>query len=119
MHIPIYGWVSGATILCVGVIAGLARATDPDTQRLNNKSVHAVKSYMDSAVRLKRQAMQDADLLQRLTDICFALAYINAARIIAPDSTLENKCGVKVDELHVTLRAMQRECLDELEQKTS
>ena len=117
MHIPIYGWVSGATVLCVGIIAGLARATDPDTQRLNSKSIHAIKSYMESAVRLKTQAVQDADLLQRLTDICFSLAYINAARVIASDGVIESKCGVKVDELHVILRAMQRECLDELEHK--
>lgn len=116
MQIPIYGWVSGATILCVAVIAGLARATDPDAHRIDIKSVRAIKSYIENAVRLKKQALQDADLLQRLTDICFALAYINAARIIAPDSTLEEKCGVKVDELHVTLRALQRDCLDELEQ---
>ena len=117
MHVPIYGWVSGATILGVAVIAGLARATDPDTQRLNGKPLYAIKSYMDSTIRLKKQALQDANLLQRLTDICFALAYINAARVIASDSVIENKCGVKVDELHITLRALQRECLEELENK--
>ena len=117
MHIPIYGWVSAATVLCVAIIAGLARATDPDTRRLNAKTIHAMKNYMDSAVRLKKQALQDADLLQRLTDICFSLAYINAARVIASDGVIENKCGVKVDELHVVLRAMQRDCLDEIENK--
>ena len=115
MVVPIYGWVSMGTIFSVLVIAGLARATDPDPQRLNSKSLHAVRSYIDSALRFKKQATQDADLLQRLTDICFAIAYINAARVIASDALLEQKCGIKVDELHVTLRALQRECLNELE----
>ena len=115
MNVPIYGWVSLGTVLSVVVIAGLARATDPDPQRLNGKSLFAVRSYIDSALRFKRQAVQDADLIQRLTDICFAIAYINAARIIASDALLEQKCGIKVDELHVTLRALQRECLSELE----
>ena len=113
--IPIYGWVSIGTVLSVVIIAGLARATDPDPQRLNAKSVSAVRSYIDSALRFKKQAIQDADLIQRLTDICFAIAYINAARVIASDALLEQKCGIKVDELHATLRALQRECLSELE----
>ena len=115
MNIPIYGWVSLGTLFSVVVIAGLAKATDPDPQRLTGKALFAVRSYIDSALRFKKQAVQDADLTQRLTDICFAIAYINAARVIASDALLEQKCGTKVDELHVTLRALQRECLNELD----
>lgn len=117
MYVPLYVWVSIATVLIVAAVAGIAKAADPHPTKLNGKALYAVQQYIDSAIKLQKQAEQDADLQQRMTDICFAMAYVNAGRILATDVTIEDKCGVKVDELHATLRAQQQQCLSELENK--
>lgn len=117
MNIPLFAWTSGATIVAVLLIAGLTRAADPHPSSLNSKALFAMRNYIESALNFTKKAEQDADLTQRLTDICFGLAYVNAARMLASDVTIEDKCGVKVDELFGTLRAQQQQCLTEMDQK--
>lgn len=115
MQIAPYIWVSGATILLVAFVSAVSKATDPHPTKLNGKGLSAVKHYMDSAVTLSKKADQDADLSHRLIDICFGMAYVNSARILATDVVIEGKCGIKVDELYATLRAQQQQCLAEME----
>ena len=115
MHIPICFWVAFSVVLGVTLISGLARAADPDSQRLNGKALVALREYVQTAVRMNDQANQDLDLSQKLTDISFGLAYVNSARFIASDAVIESRCGVKIGELHATLRAMQQECLHAIE----
>lgn len=115
--VPSVVWVSLGTIAVTALVAGLARAAEPNASKLNGKALVAVQQYVENAVKLSKQAEQDADLTQRLTDICFGIAYINAARAMASDAVLEQKTGVKVDEIHSTLRALQQQTLLEIENK--
>ena len=108
-------WVSVATVALVAVVAGIARATDPNPIKLSSKERFGIQQLIDNARTMSKQAEQDADLTQRLTDICFGLAYVNSARLLATDLVIEDVCGVKVDELYSTLRALQQQCLTEME----
>lgn len=115
--VPTVLWVSLGTIAVTALVAGLARAAEPQASKLNGKALVAVQQYVENAVKMSKQAEQDADLTQRLTDVCFGIAYVNAARAMASDAVLEQKCGVKIDEVHSTLRAMQQQTLLEMENK--
>lgn len=115
MQFPVCYWVAASVVLGVITISGLARAAEPSSTRLNAKTLSALREYVQTALRMLDQAKQDLDLLQKLTDISFGLAYINSARFIASDAVIEARCGVKIGELHATLRAMQQECLHAIE----
>jgi hypothetical protein len=113
--IPPYVWVSLGTVVAVGMVAAVAKAVEPGHQRLNGHSLVVVRRLIENAIRMTKQAAQDASTTQRLTDICFGLGYVNTARMIATDASIEDKCGIKIDEVSATLRALQQECLLEME----
>jgi hypothetical protein len=104
--VPTAVWVSVAVVVMVALVAGLSRATQPSSHNLTGKPLTAARELLSSAKQLAKQATQDVDLRQRHRDVDTGLAFIAAARFLAPDSVLETKCGVKVDELFATLRAV-------------
>ncbi len=104
--VPVAIWVAITVVLMVALVAGLARATTPSKTALNGRALTAAKELLGSAKQLSKQAIQDVDPRQRSRDIDTGLAFIAAARFLAPDTILESKCGVKVDELFATLRAL-------------
>jgi hypothetical protein len=104
-RVPPAVWVALAVVLTVGVVAGLARASAPAATRLTGKAAVAAKELVTSAATLSTQAAQDVEPRQRLKDVTTGLAYVAAARFLAPDDVLQAKTGVKVGELWATLRA--------------
>ena len=101
-------WVTVVTIVLLALVAGLARAAAPSKHSLGGKSLTTAKELLESAKQLARQAAQDVEPRQRTRDVDTGLAYVAAARFLAPDAVLESKCGVKVDELAATLRALDK-----------
>ncbi len=104
--VPAAAWAGIAVIVLVLLVAGLARAATPSANTLSGKAFLAAQELLTSAKRLAKQATQDVDSRQRARDIDTGLAFICAARFLASDAVLERRCGVKVDELFATLRAL-------------
>ena len=104
--VPSAVWATLGIVVMVAVVAGLARAASPPSTQLTGKSLASARELLQSAKQLAKQAAQDVDARQRHRDIDTGLAYIAAARFLAPDSVLEQRCAVKVDELYATFKAL-------------
>lgn len=107
-RVPVPVWVGVCVVVGVALVAGLARAAKPSVPKLTGQALTAARALLTSAAQLSKQADQDQDDTQRAKDVYTGLAYVSAARFLAPDSVLEQRCGVKVDELAATLRAQDR-----------
>jgi hypothetical protein len=75
---------------------------------LTGKAAVVARELVQSAAALSKQADQDASTRQRMRDLDTALAYLAAARSIAPDNVLTARSGIKVEELLATLRAQDQ-----------
>lgn len=106
--VPAAVWVAVAVICAVGLAAGLSRAAAPASYQLHGKAGSAAKELVSSAAHLSKQALQDTEPRQRAKDVLTGLAYIAAARFLAPDAVLQARSGIKVDELAATLRAQEQ-----------
>ncbi len=104
--VPPAVWIATAVTATTLVIAGLARAAAPASQRLTGKAAVAARELIHTAVTLSSQAAQSsASPHQRSRDAAMGLAYVAAARFLASDDVLQARTGVKVPELWATLRA--------------
>lgn len=108
-----YVWVATATVVLVAVVAGLARLAKSGTEAGMGKRAHAsALQFIDSAVRSARRAEQDTQPIQQLSDSQFGLAYINCGRLLAgSDAVLEDITSTHINELHIALKAQQRDAL--------
>jgi len=109
-----YVWVGTATVVVVVVVALLARLAHGGTEAGGvGKRAHAsAVQYIDSAVRSACRAEQDTQPLQQLSDAQFGLAYVNCGRLLAgSDATLEDITSTRISELHIALKAQQRDAL--------
>ena len=108
-----YVWISLATVIVVSIVAGLARAAgNSSSSQLTGRAANAATQIIDSAVRSCYKAEQDALPTQQLTDAQFGLAYVNCGRLLAgSDAALEEVTSTRIDELHLNLKAQQRDAL--------
>jgi len=108
-------WVCIATVVTVALVAGLAKAASPSTSKLNGASAAGAKQLLESAKRFSMRAEQNKSPLEKLSNAHFGLAYISAARVLSTsDKELEDASGVRVNELHATLRLQQKTASDAL-----
>ena len=105
--VPVAVWIGLAVVATVAVVAGFGRGASHRRPTLTGRSLTAARSLLASATQLSAQADQDLDMRQRTKDVHSALAYINAARFLAPDDVLQARCGVKVEELFAAVRAQE------------
>lgn len=105
--VPVSVWIGMAVVVLMAVVAGLGRGAANRRPALTGRSLTAARSLLASAAQLSAQADQDLDPRQRSKDVHTSLAYINAARFLAPDDVLQARCGVKVEELFATVRAQE------------
>jgi len=109
-----YVWVAMATVVLVVVASFLARLAHGGTEAGGvGKRAHATAiQFIDSAVRSACRAEQDTQPIQQLSDSQFGLAYINCGRLLAgSDATLEDLTSTRISELHIALKAQQRDAL--------
>jgi hypothetical protein len=112
-----YVWISLAAIVIVATIAGLARAAADggDAGRVTTRTVNTACQLVESAVRSASKAQQDTQAIQQLTDAQFGLAYVNCGRLlIGSDSVLDDVTSTRVGELHIALKALQRDALKKI-----
>lgn len=105
--VPVAVWIGVAVVALVAVVAGLSRGSTNRRPTLKGQALTAARSLLQSAAQMATQAQQDLDPTQRAKDVHFALAYINAARNLAPDDVLQARCGVNVTELFAVVRAQE------------
>ena len=105
MKIPLYVWTSVGLVVLMGVIAGISRGTaGPSRPSSGNKA----KQLLMSAKQKCNAAVQDTDMLTKLTDAHYGLAYLAAARLLSlSDNELEALTQINVGDLDATLQAEQ------------
>jgi hypothetical protein len=107
--VPPFMWVGAGVVALVGIVAGLARAAE-STAALDASSQQAVRTCMRNARKCCAAASNtQLSSAQRLAEAEAGLAYVTAARALAPsDTQLGQLCGFRPQEVREMLMFHRR-----------
>ena len=107
LKVPIYIWTSIGLVVLMAVIAGASKAAGGPSRTSPERSA---KQLLITAKQKCNAAMQDTDMLMKLTDAHYGLAYLAAARVLSlSDTDLEALTQINVGDLNATLQAEQQQ----------
>ncbi len=107
MKVPLYIWTSVGLVALVGIVAGIGRAAKGSTSTSPEKGA---KQLLTSAKSKANAAVQDMDMVLKLSDAQYGLAYLAAARVlVTSDAALEALTQINVGDLSATLQAEQQQ----------
>lgn len=110
--IPLTIKVTGGIIIAVIIVTlcfVLARNGGPHTQMKN-----PLKQLVQQAIRWKETAAQDGNPVTAFTHTNFAIAYLNASRLISSDKDIEQETSVHVQEMLAKLDEQQAQIIQQL-----
>lgn len=73
-----------------------------------------IKQLMQQAIRWKETAAQDGNPVTAFTHTNFAIAYLNAARLVSNDKDIEKETSVHVQEMLAKLDEQQARIIQQL-----
>ena len=95
-----------ATIAAFAVLTKLANLKPGE--RYSSEVLRRAKQLTQQALEWHAQSQQDTDALFGMRHADYALAYMNAARAILPDATLQRLTSVDVHETIIALESHQQ-----------
>ena len=110
--IPLTIKVTGGIIITVIIVTlcfVLARNGGHQAQIKN-----PVKQLIQQAIRWKETASQDGNPVTAFTHTNFAIAYINASRLVSSDKEIETETSVHVQEMLAKLDEQQAQIIQQL-----
>lgn len=114
--IPLTAKVAGGivlTVIVITLVSVLANNAGGDSVGATGGKSHT-KQLVQQAMRMKETALQDGNPVTAFTHTNFAIAYLNAARLVSSDQEIEGETSVHVQEMLAKLDKQQAEIIQQL-----
>lgn len=108
------------TVDCIQVIAGffiIAVLMKFVEQKSGGHDENMASTFVDQANKWYSMSLQDKQSVYSMQHVDYAIAYLNAARHIASDTSLERSTGLDIHKVYRKVNEHQRKIVKELSSK--
>ena len=102
-------WSGSIVVVAAGLAVLTKVANWKPGERYSSELLRRAKQLTQQALEWHAQSQQDSDPLFAMRHSDYALAYMNAARAILPDATLQRLTSVDVHETIIALESHQQQ----------